>query len=108
PLVAINCAGLTEALIESELFGHQKGAFTGAIQPKPGLIEAAHGGTLFLDEIGEMPASQQAKLLRVLETREVLPVGGLKPRAVDVRFIAATNRDLENEAMAGRFRSDLF
>jgi len=108
PLVAINCAGLTENLIESELFGHQKGAFTGAIQPKPGLIEAAHGGTLFLDEVGEMPLSQQAKLLRVLETREVLPVGALKARAVDVRFIAATNRDLENDAMAGRFRSDLF
>jgi transcriptional regulator with PAS, ATPase and Fis domain len=108
PLVAINCAGLTEALIESELFGYQKGAFTGAVQPKPGLIEAAHGGTLFLDEVGEMPAGQQAKLLRVLETREVLPVGALKPRTVDVRFVAATNRDLENEAMAGRFRSDLF
>jgi DNA-binding NtrC family response regulator len=108
PLVAINCAGLPETLIESELFGYHKGAFTGALQDKTGLIEAAHRGTLFLDEVGEMPAAVQAKLLRVLENREVLRVGALKPVPVDVRFVAATNRDLESEAVAGRFRRDLF
>jgi two-component system, NtrC family, response regulator AtoC len=108
PLVAINCAGLPETLIESELFGYEKGAFTGALQAKTGLIEAAHRGTLFLDEVGEMPASVQAKLLRVLENREVLRVGAVQPVPVDVRFVAATNRDLESEAVAGRFRRDLF
>jgi DNA-binding NtrC family response regulator len=108
PLVAINCAGLPETLIESELFGYQKGAFTGALHDKAGLVEAAHRGTLFLDEVGEMPAAVQAKLLRVLESREVLRLGALKPVPVDVRFVAATNRDLEGEAVAGRFRRDLF
>jgi two-component system, NtrC family, response regulator AtoC len=108
PLLALNCAGLTESLIESELFGHEKGAFTGAVQSKPGLLETAEGGTVFLDELGEMPASVQAKLLRVIETRLVMRVGALKPRSIDVRFISATNCDLEDEIRQGRFRRDLF
>jgi two-component system, NtrC family, response regulator AtoC len=108
PFVALNCAGLTETLIESELFGHERGAFTGAVSAKPGLLETANGGTLFLDEIGEMPLTIQARLLRVLETREVLPVGGIKPRAIDVRFVSATNRDLEAEVLGSTFRRDLF
>ena len=106
--VALNCAGLSESLIESELFGHEKGAFTGAHQAKKGLFESAQGGTLFLDEIGEMPLSVQPRLLRAIETREVQPVGSLKRRSIDVRFIAATNRNLENELEKGTFRSDLF
>jgi two-component system, NtrC family, response regulator AtoC len=106
--VALNCGGLAPSLIESELFGHERGAFTGAAGSKVGLLESGNGGTVFLDEIGEMPAAQQAKLLRAIETREVLPVGGVKPRAIDVRFVAATNRDLEEEASEGRFRQDLF
>jgi DNA-binding NtrC family response regulator len=108
PLLALNCAGLSETLIESELFGHERGAFTGATQTKRGLLETADGGTAFLDEVGDMPLSVQAKLLRVIETREVLPVGGLKARPIDVRFIAATNRDLEAEIDRGAFRRDLF
>jgi two-component system, NtrC family, response regulator AtoC len=108
PFLALNCAGLTESLIESELFGYEKGAFTGAGQAKLGLLESANTGTVFLDEIGEMPAGLQARLLRVIESREVLPVGALKPRAIDVRFIAATNRDLEAEVLRGSFRRDLF
>jgi DNA-binding NtrC family response regulator len=108
PFVDINCAAVCETLIESELFGFQRGAFTGAEQSKVGLIEAADGGTLFLDEVGELSRAAQAKLLRVIETRTVLPVGGTKPRPVDVRFIAATNVDLEAGVAGGRFREDLF
>jgi DNA-binding NtrC family response regulator len=108
PIVSLNCGGLTESLIETELFGHEKGAFTGATQSRPGLLETADGGTVFLDEIGEMPLKLQAALLRVIETREVLPVGGRRPRTIDVRFIAATNRDLETESQRGSFRQDLF
>jgi DNA-binding NtrC family response regulator len=108
PVVSLNCAGLTESLIESELFGHERGAFTGATAARPGLLETAQGGTVFLDEIGEMPVKVQATLLRVIETREVLPVGGRKTRPIDVRFIAATNRNLENESARGTFRQDLY
>jgi len=107
PFVAVNCAALSEGLIESELFGHTKGAFTGAISAKEGRIVYADGGTLFLDEVGDMPLSTQAKLLRVLETREVLPVGGNQTRKVDVRLVAATNRDLGAMAKRGEFREDL-
>jgi two-component system response regulator AtoC len=107
PMIAINCAGLCESLVESELFGHERGAFTGARGPKAGLVESAEGGTLFLDEVGELPLPVQAKLLRVLEAREVLRVGAVAPRPLDVRFIAATNRDLETEVAHGRFRADL-
>jgi two-component system, NtrC family, response regulator AtoC len=108
PLLALNCAGLSETLIESELFGHERGAFTGAIRSKKGLFESAEGGTLFLDEVGEMPAAVQAKVLRAIANREILPVGAVKPRAIDVRIVAATNRDLEQEMQTGTFRRDLY
>jgi DNA-binding NtrC family response regulator len=107
PFVALNCAGLTETLIESELFGHERGAFTGASAAKVGLFESANGGTVFLDEIGEMPNSMQAKLLRAIETREVRPVGAVKARPIDVRFISATNLDIEAAVKTGAFRGDL-
>jgi DNA-binding NtrC family response regulator len=106
--VRVNCAALPDALLESELFGYERGAFTGAVQAKPGLLELASGGTVFLDEIAELPLPMQAKLLRVLENREVTRVGGLKSRSIDVRFICATNRDLIGLVRAGTFRQDLF
>ncbi len=108
PLVRVNCAAFVESLLEAELFGYERGAFTGATQAKPGLLEAASGGSLFLDEIGELALATQAKLLRVLESGEVTRVGALKPRPVDVRFIAATHRDLRVLVAEGRFREDLF
>jgi two-component system response regulator AtoC len=107
PFLALNCAGLSQSLIESELFGHERGAFTGAVGAKIGLLESATGGTFFLDEIGEMPLPMQAKLLRVIEAREVLPVGGVRSRAINVRFMSATTRDLEVAVGRGDFRSDL-
>jgi DNA-binding NtrC family response regulator len=108
PFLRLNCAALTDTLLESELFGHERGSFTGATQAKPGLLETAQGGTVFLDEIGELPLATQVKLLRVLEERQVLRVGALKARPIDVRFISATNRDLEAETSRGTFRQDLF
>ena len=108
PFVALNCASLVESLLESELFGHEKGAYTGAGAAKPGLLEMADGGTVFLDEIGELPATTQAKLLRVLENGELLRVGSVKPRHIDVRLIAATNVDLDAAIQHGWFRRDLY
>jgi two-component system, NtrC family, response regulator HydG len=106
--ITVNCSAVVETLFESELFGHVRGAFTGATENKAGLFELADGGTLFLDEVGELPPAVQAKLLRVLEEGEVQRVGSLEPRKIDVRLIAATNRDLRSEVIAGRFRNDLY
>jgi DNA-binding NtrC family response regulator len=108
PFMSINCGALPENLLESELFGHVKGSFTGAVRDKQGLFAAARGGSFFLDEVGEMPASLQVKLLRVLQEREAIPVGATEAIPVDVRIIAATNRELEEEIRRGNFRSDLF
>ena len=108
PFVEVNCAAIPSELIESELFGHRAGSFTGATKDKKGLFEEADKGTLFLDEIGEMPVELQAKLLRVLESGEFIKVGETRPTRVDVRLIAATNRDLEKEIAAGNFREDLY
>jgi DNA-binding NtrC family response regulator len=106
--MAINCSAIPETLLESELFGYRKGAFTGADRDKPGLIAMADRGTLFLDEIGDMPMALQSKLLKVIETGELMPLGGTAPARVDVRIVAATNKDLDREIAEGRFRSDLY
>ncbi len=108
PLIKVNCAALPDNLLESELFGYAKGAFTGAEQDKPGRFQDAHGGTLFLDEIGDLPLTLQAKLLRVLEDREFYPLGSRRPVQVDVRIVSATNRELDRLVQEGRFRADLF
>lgn len=108
PFIVCNCASLTETLAESELFGHRKGAFTGASNDRKGLFQAAEYGTLFLDEIGELPLSLQAKLLRAIQFREILPVGSTSVQMVDVRIIAATHRDLKQMVITGRFREDLY
>ena len=107
PFVTVDCGAIAPSLIASQLFGHVKGAFTGADYPSVGFFRAAEGGTIFLDEIGELPAESQAKLLRVIQERTVVPVGSHEPVPVNVRIVAATNRDLEQEAVAGRFRTDL-
>jgi DNA-binding NtrC family response regulator len=108
PIVSLNCAALADSLFESELFGYERGAFTGAVSAKPGLLESADGGTIFLDEVGEMTLAAQAKLLRVIERRETTRVGALRPKPIDVRFVAATNRILETEVELGTFRRDLY
>jgi transcriptional regulator with GAF, ATPase, and Fis domain len=108
PFLRLNCASLSETLLESELFGYERGAFTGATQGKPGLLEVADGGTVLLDEIGDMPQALQAKLLRVLEDRKVTRVGGIRAKPIDVRFLSATNRDLEADIRRGSFRADLY
>src|SRR5690606_23849941 len=108
PFVAVNCAALPETLVESELFGHERGAFTGADRARRGAFELAGSGTLFLDEIGELPAAVQAKLLRALEAREITRLGAERPVPVDARILAATHRDLDADVQAGRFRQDLF
>jgi len=108
PFLAQNCSAIPPTLLASELFGYKKGAFTGAYRDRPGLFEAARGGTVFLDEIGDMPADLQAALLRVLQDREIKPLGGATTRTVDVRIIAASNKDLEEAMAAGAFRQDLY
>ncbi len=108
PFIAVNCGAFSESLVESELFGHEKGAFTGALVAKSGWFEAANGGTLFLDEIGDLPLSSQVKLLRVLQEREIVRLGSRKPTPIDVRLVAATNVRLEEAVIAGHFREDLF
>jgi sigma-54-specific transcriptional regulator len=108
PFVAVNCGAFSDTLVEAELFGHERGAFTGASQSKPGWFETADGGTLFLDEIGDLPLAMQVKLLRVLQEREVTRVGGRRPIKIDVRLVAATNVHLEEAVRAGRFREDLY
>lgn len=108
PFIAVNCGALAETLIESELFGHARGAFTGAVQDRPSLFEAADRGTLFLDEVGELSLSTQVKLLRVIQEREVVRLGERKPRPIDLRLVAATNRQLTDEVEQGRFRRDLY
>ena len=108
PFIAVNCGAFADTLIDSDLFGHARGAFTGAVQDRPGLFEAAHGGTLFLDEVGELSLPIQVKLLRVIQEREVVRLGERKPRSVDFRLIAATNRPLTDEVEQGRFRRDLY
>lgn len=108
PFVSLNCAALADNLLESQLFGHLRGAFTGAIMNQKGLLEEADGGTLFLDEIGDVSAAVQAKLLRVIQEKEFIPIGSTKPKTVDVRFVAATNRDLQQDVASGRFREDLY
>jgi transcriptional regulator with PAS, ATPase and Fis domain len=108
PFLAVNCGAFTDTLIESELFGHARGAFTGAVQDRPGVFEAAHGGTLFLDEVGELSFPLQVKLLRVIQEREVVRLGERKPRSVNVRLVAATNRPLADDVEHGRFRRDLY
>jgi DNA-binding NtrC family response regulator len=106
--LSINCAALAETLLESQLFGHVRGAFTGAVTSQKGLLEEAHGGTLFMDEIGDMSLSIQAKLLRVIQERDFIPVGATKAKSADIRFVAATNKNLEREVREGRFREDLY
>ncbi len=108
PFVAINCGAIVDTLMESEFFGHKKGSFTGAVRDKDGHFKMANGGTLFLDEIGDIPLHLQVKLLRAIEESEILPVGGTTPLKIDVRIIAATNRNLMEEVEAGRFRDDLY
>ncbi|WP_437815484.1 sigma 54-interacting transcriptional regulator [Sorangium sp. So ce1078] len=108
PLVTLNCAAMPETLVESELFGYERGAFSGAAGPKPGLLEHGSGGTVFLDEIGELSASAQAKILRAIETRKILRLGDVREREVDIRLVAATHKDLQGEVKAGRFRQDLY
>jgi two-component system response regulator HydG len=108
PFVSLNCAALSDMLLESQLFGHLRGAFTGAVVNQKGLLEEAAGGTLFLDEIGDVSPAVQAKLLRVIQERDFIPVGSTKPKKVDVRFVAATNKDLQREVSEGRFREDLY
>jgi two-component system response regulator HupR/HoxA len=108
PFVPVNCGAVPETLFESEFFGHRAGAFTGAVKDRPGIFEAAHRGTAFLDEIGDLSPAMQAKILRVLQEGEIRRVGDTRPKRVDIRVIAATNKDLEREMAAGRFREDLF
>jgi two-component system response regulator AtoC len=108
PLVSLNCGAFTETLLESELFGYERGAFTGATQAKPGLLESASGGTVFLDEVGDMPAALQVKLLRVIESQQLTRLGSVSPRRIDVRIVSATNRNLWEDSGAGRFRRDLY